>query len=321
MAILTFRRSALALVGLLCMAAATVPGCGGSPTSPSKPPGVSAASAYVVSVSPAVAPAGQRVTISATGGFRQGATATFGGVSATVVEVTAGAIVAITPDHAAGVVPVVVSNPERDHLFTGSFTYVPFRIDRLDPPGFGYAGLQLFVFGSGFVSGAKLRLGGMEVPGTVSQGGPFAASSFRTIVPAHPPGVFDLVFENPGGPSITLSGGWTFLRLPILTVSPTSVAAGGQLTVSWDLPVEAPLQWVALYRVGASNFDYLDWQYVGGETGSTQFTAPSQPGQYEFRYLPLDGFQDFARTSVITVTANEASAADRPVSNESCGGL
>src|SRR5436190_173545 len=38
-------------------------------------------------------------------------------------------------------------------------------------------------------------------------------------------------------------------------------------------------------------------------TGSLSLRAPSDPGQYEFRYLPNDGYTDAARSNTVTVQA------------------
>jgi hypothetical protein len=44
------------------------------------------------------------------------------------------------------------------------------------------------------------------------------------------------------------------------------------------------------------------WEYTDGlPFGSMSFTAPEQPGQYEFRYLLDDDYIDVARSVTITV--------------------
>jgi hypothetical protein len=88
-----------------------------------------------------------------------------------------------------------------------------------------------------------------------------------------------------------------------VTGSPSTVAPGGQLTVSWTAPNGRPSNdWIALYSVGAPNNNFLWWRYTGGAaSGSFTLTAPSQAGQYEFRYLLNDGFTDSVRSNTVTV--------------------
>ncbi|MBA2503358.1 MAG: hypothetical protein H0V27_10800, partial [Pyrinomonadaceae bacterium] len=88
-----------------------------------------------------------------------------------------------------------------------------------------------------------------------------------------------------------------------LTASPSTVAPGGTLNVSWAAPPgRAATDWVGLYRVGTGNGDFLWWQYTGGATSGTfTLSAPSEVGQYEFRYLLDDGYTDVARSQTVTV--------------------
>ena len=100
----------------------------------------------------------------------------------------------------------------------------------------------------------------------------------------------------------------------VLTLSPGVVAPGGELRVSWTAPGgQSFLDWIGLFRVGDSNFDWIDYQYTDGATTGTQtWRAPTQGGQYEFRYLLDDGYVDVARSSPVTVAgASIASSSAR----------
>jgi hypothetical protein len=108
-----------------------------------------------------------------------------------------------------------------------------------------------------------------------------------------------------------LAGGFLYLTVS-LTVTPGLVTPGGQLQVSWTAPGEFG-DWIGLFIVGASNFDYLDYQYTSGATSGTQtWTAPVEPGLYEFRYFTFDDYGvyeiEIARSGPVTV-AGAASAA------------
>jgi hypothetical protein len=93
------------------------------------------------------------------------------------------------------------------------------------------------------------------------------------------------VVTNPGGQRVMLAGGFLYLTVS-LTVTPDVVTPGGQLQVSWAIPGSHFSDWIGLFIVGASDFDYLDYQNTNGATAGTQtWTAPAQPGLYEFRYF------------------------------------
>jgi hypothetical protein len=74
------------------------------------------------------------------------------------------------------------------------------------------------------------------------------------------------------------------------------------MSVSWTAPAGRVGDWIAVFRVGGSYDD--DWwnDTNGASSGTHTLTAPTQPGQYEFRYL-VDprGFVDVARSSPVTV--------------------
>jgi len=90
-----------------------------------------------------------------------------------------------------------------------------------------------------------------------------------------------------------------------LAAAPATVSPGGSLTVSWTAPAgqTSPTDWVGLYAAGASNTQYLWWEYTGGSTsGSLGLAAPTTPGTYEFRYLLNDGYTSVATSNAVTVS-------------------
>ncbi len=88
-----------------------------------------------------------------------------------------------------------------------------------------------------------------------------------------------------------------------LVASPTTVAPGGILTVTWTAPPGRPSSdWVALYRVGDPDDANLWYTYTGGTTsGSSSATAPSETGQYDFRYFLEDGYDRATTSNQVTV--------------------
>jgi len=88
-----------------------------------------------------------------------------------------------------------------------------------------------------------------------------------------------------------------------LTAAPSSVSAGGTISIAWTAPAGRPVNdWIGLYKVGAAGSAFGWWKYTGGAgTGSFNVPAPSASGQYEFRYLLNNGFSESARSNVVTV--------------------
>lgn len=154
------------------------------------------------------------------------------------------------------------------------------------------------ISGTGFLAGATVKVDVMALRVNVVNG-----TTITAVVPAHSAGLVDVVVTNPDGADATLAAAFTYtLEGPvILTASADVVAAGGEISVSWTAPGARPGDWLAVFRVGGS-YDDDWWGDTGGATsGSQTLTAPTRPGQYEFRYLVDGGFVDVARSSPVTV--------------------
>jgi hypothetical protein len=154
------------------------------------------------------------------------------------------------------------------------------------------------ISGTGFVAGATVRVDVIVVTVTVVN-----STTISAVVPAHTAGQADVVVTNPSGSGGTLTAGFTYLFEEPFTLTPSTnaVDAGGQLSVSWNAPTARAGDWIAVFRVGASYED--DWwgDTNGATSGTHMLTAPTQPGQYEFRYLLADGFLEVARSTAVTV--------------------
>ena len=89
-----------------------------------------------------------------------------------------------------------------------------------------------------------------------------------------------------------------------ITASTNTVAPGGQLSVSWTASPGGPADCISLFKKGDSNTAYGWAAYTEGATsGTSTLSAPTQSGQYEFRYLLFDGLIDVARSRLVTVAA------------------
>jgi len=87
-----------------------------------------------------------------------------------------------------------------------------------------------------------------------------------------------------------------------VTASANTVAPGGQLNVSWTASTGQPKDWIGLFKVRDGNGNHGWSNYTEGATSGTfTLSAPTEAGQYEFRYLLNDGVNDAARSSLVTV--------------------
>ena len=169
---------------------------------------------------------------------------------------------------------------------------------------------EISVTGTGFRPGATLTLDGVatRVTGITS-------TAITAMTPVHTAGTVDVVVTNPGGPSTTLTGGYTFEVLSIsLTASPSVVTSGDRLSVSWVGPsgrgCNGGGDWIAIYKVGDPDITgatngHSDLWFVhlcGATSGTSTLSAPVQPGEYEFRFMVGD--TSVARSSPVTVTAS-----------------
>ena len=84
----------------------------------------------------------------------------------------------------------------------------------------------------------------------------------------------------------------------------------------------ASKDWISLYKVGDTNQNYGQYFYLQGKpSGSLKFSAPQQPGDYEFRLFlnwPDGGYADVARSVRFTVGTSPPDARSyTPVARES----
>lgn len=91
-----------------------------------------------------------------------------------------------------------------------------------------------------------------------------------------------------------------------LTPSSNTVTPGGQLSVSWTAPIGGARDWIGLFGVGDHECDHGWSDYTGGATsGTLALSAPTRPGQYEFRYHLDNSCVETVRSSPVTVSAGD----------------
>jgi len=281
-----------------CALIMLAPACGEAPMRPSPP---SAPAVPIVTlVVPSMGPTESSVDISIAGShFLPGATVTMDGPVTNVVVVSSTLIRAAALPHPAGAVDVVVTNPDgRSGSRTGGYTYVPVAITSISTRE-AYVGSPLTIVGTGFLPGVAVTIGGVAAGVTA-----VAPTTIDATVPPQADGIVDIVVTNPGGQGGALEAALTIVSLS-LTVAPDVVAPGGLLTVTWTAPAVgswAESDWIGMFRVGAQNTDYGFWIYTyGTPAGTWSLKAPSEPGEYEFRYLVDDGWVDVARSGKVIV--------------------
>ncbi len=94
-------------------------------------------------------------------------------------------------------------------------------------------------------------------------------------------------------------GGYT------LTATPTQALVGQAIQVCWTTPANgvASSDWIGMYAIGASNNLYFAFQYntTAATSGCLNFNAPLYIGSIEFRYLPLNLYNDVATSNAVNV--------------------
>jgi hypothetical protein len=177
-------------------------------------------------------------------------------------------------------------------------------VTSLDPSGAlaGTSSLSLNVYGSNFTPASVVRWNGS--PRTTTYSGPTQLSA--TISSA------DLA--SVGSPQVTVftpaPGGGTSNAVtfnvtgpPTLTVSATSVAPGGLVTVTLTGGLGGSTDWLAIAETSAPNTSYVQYIYVGSGVTTQTWTisAPTTAGTYEFRLFLNNGYTRVATSPTVTV--------------------
>lgn len=163
------------------------------------------------------------------------------------------------------------------------------------------------VTGTGFLSGATVTLDGLAATTFV-----VSSTLISARAPIHAPGTTDVTVTNPGGQSARLPAAYSFeVPSASLTATPSVVASGGELTLTWNGPNGRSCigggDWIALFRAGAPDITgaangHSDIWFVhvcGATSGLSRLSAPAQSGEYEFRFMIGD--TSIARSNRVTV--------------------
>ena len=199
----------------------------------------------VTAISPQRGPVIGGTEITITGeNFVDGATVRIGGISATDAQILSGTkIRAITPpfNRQSSIVnrqsvDVLVTNPASlSDTLTGGFTYVPPPVVTAISPQRGpvVGGTEITITGENFQDGANVKIG--ENPATDVAF--VSATTITAQTPQGSAGNADVVLTNPDTQSDTLTGCFTYVPPPIVTViSPQSgpVVGGTEITITGE---------------------------------------------------------------------------------------
>ena len=164
-----------------------------------------------------------------------GATVRVGGVSATgVTFLSATQLRANTPAGSAGAKAVQVTNPDSlSATLSNAFTYVapaPTVTSVSPATGTTTGGTTITINGTGFVSGATVRVGGVSATGVTF----VSAAQLRANTPAGSAGAVSVQVTNPDSQSATLDSAFTYtVSAPTVTsVSPSSGPTAGGTTIT-----------------------------------------------------------------------------------------
>ena len=196
----------------------------------------SAPAPTVSSITPNTGNATGGTPVSLTGtGFLTGATVKLGGTAASsVVVVNSTLITATTAAHAAGAVSVVVTNTDgQSGTLTNGYTYTnsaPAVISIAPGSGSTSGGTSVTITGTGFLTGATVKLGGTAASSVVVVN----STSITATSSAHAAGAVSVVVTNTDGQSGTLTNGYTYTNSApaVSAIAPSSGSVSGGTSVT-----------------------------------------------------------------------------------------
>jgi len=125
------------------------------------------------------------------------------------------------------------------------------------------------------------------------------------------PGLYQFRYFSASGSTPTATSSTLAISVSAFTVipSPSAVAKGGKVTVTWTAPAGRPGNWgdtIGLYKVGTTSDSPISYVYPQGSAGGTTngtytLTAPSSSGSYELRYILASGGYIAAVVTPLTV--------------------
>jgi hypothetical protein len=175
-------------------------------------------------------------------------------------------------------------------------------VERIAPSTGSISGTRVTITGRGFRTGASVVIEEAAVGVVVVNSGTITA---MTPVLTKEVSAADVIVINRDEHSGRLASAFRYASFSIVS-SAAVVTANGTLSVTWKTSAAGPADWIGLFRKESPNTAYNSgwWQYTNGaSTGTFTLTAPAALGDYEFRYLLDDDFNDTTRSGLVTVVA------------------
>jgi IPT/TIG domain/Cep192 domain 4 len=237
----------------------------GPPPPPPPPPPAPTISS--VSPTSGTIAGGTTVTISGTS-FQSGAKVALGAILATSVTVISSTqIQAVTPGQSAGTVGVTVTNSDGGTAtLANAFTYLAGLIVSSISPSIGQSGSTVGVWGSNFVSGAKVQFASNSSSSVTW----VSSSQLNAVVPTGS-GTVNVKATNPDGSSATLTNGFTY-------GTPQGLLTGCTVNSNNGLNCTVPTGWSLAYAQGFETGSLGAGQTFAGSTNFT--TAKAHTGTH-----------------------------------------
>jgi hypothetical protein len=166
----------------------------------------------------------------------------------------------------------------------------------------GTTALTLTVNGTGFASSSVVRWNGANRATTFVSSTQLRAAITAADLASAGTAQISVFSPSPGGgTSNPLT--FTVVAAPVLTVNTTTVAPGGQVTVTITGGLGGPTDWVAFAPVGAPNTSYVQYTYIGAgvTTRTWTVTVPGTASAFEFRLFLNNGYTRVATSPTVTV--------------------
>jgi hypothetical protein len=106
-------------------------------------------------------------------------------------------------------------------------------------------------------------------------------------------------------PQVPMRASWRAENGYFVATDGSSYPAGATINAAWSAPSNhSTSDAIGLYKVGTTDALFLARKYVpAGGSGMLSFTAPTQGGSYELRYLPASGGVSLSTSNTFSVTA------------------
>jgi hypothetical protein len=261
------------------------------------------------SINPSSGPSDGGTTITLSGSnFVSGASVTVDTTKVNPNFVDAKTLRIVTPAHAAGVVDLVVTNPDGQAArLRSAFTYTNSQspaptVNSINPnSGPTSGGTMVTLTGNNFVSGATVTIGQRQAT-MVSVTG----TQITAITQPGDPGTVNVIVTNPDGQASTLSGGFTYLGGSTSAMVQLLSPNGSEILSSGGLPFM--VNWMVMSSSSAKQ--RLELSTDSGQTFNTVITDNLSADKTSFVYAIPSGINTTKARIRISVIDNGAIISD-----------